>query len=183
MVWQIDLRNVHIQRLNALSMLVPGVSLALWWIRTSDDYIQYVAIPYIFVCICSFNYHNDYANNNKPNLRYLRYDITAQQILAYASLLVVPSNAITVTFLMMLFPIITTGNLNNEVESELVLGANILTIIIMGFHYSFKCGIYWILALGLFLAPTKYNGVLWHFACHLAIHTAGVDLLEMNASS
>jgi hypothetical protein len=180
------LDGIHIQRLNALSMAVPGIPLALWWIYTSEDYIQYVAIPYIWVCICSYMYHmhcvrHEYMSPSW-NPEYLRWDITAQQILAYATLLVVPSNAATITVLLVLFPLITGGNLKNEIQQEISLTCSALTIIFMGFHFSFKCGMCWILTVALYCLPTKYAGVLWHLGCQVSIHTAGVALLKMRSS-
>ena len=116
------------------------------------------------------------------NPEYLRWDITAQQILAYATLLVVPSNAATITVLLVLFPLITGGNLKNEIQQEISLTCSALTIIFMGFHFSFKCGMCWILTVALYCLPTKYAGVLWHLGCQVSIHTAGVALLKMRSS-
>ena len=168
---------MHIQTLNALSMLIPGISLSLWWIFTSELYIQLVAIPYIFVCICSYIHHSYSAKYDTFNPKTLRLDITSQQLLAYAALLVVPYNSITVMLMSMLTAVISIGDLGNDKEINVVLIANALTLILVGFHYSFRCGIYWALSLSLLYLPTKYTMVLWHFACHISIHTAGISLV------
>ena len=154
--------------------MLPGIPLSLWWMATSDLYISYIGVPYIFMCTCAYTYHMNFARYGYDP-RYLRLDITGQEILAYATLLAVPYSYASIMILLPLFVIVNTTDLRKNAESVLVSHA--MTILIVAAHYDIRCVLYWLVCMAIYKLPTRYSSVLWHIGTHITIHKTGTLLL------
>lgn len=116
---------------------------------------------------------------NGFDAKYLRLDLTGQQILVYASFSQIQYTLRSTLILIILSIIIQKANLNNRIIAYLALGSQALSIIIVSFHYNIKTVLYWLITIGCYLLPTKYSGVLWHIGIHISMHQAGISLLQI----
>uniref|UniRef100_A0A6C0KVC2 Uncharacterized protein n=1 Tax=viral metagenome TaxID=1070528 RepID=A0A6C0KVC2_9ZZZZ len=147
----------------ALSML-PGLFLSLYTGLYSNHWqIKIAGYLYCIPCITAMLYHyNKYNFSLKYCPKWLRIDITAQQIGVYIPFLLTPNaipGIITASPFILLSWLCDPGIIK---ESYLLGWVHIATIIIMGLFITPKSGLFGIASLLAFHAPTQYYKSLWH---------------------
>jgi hypothetical protein len=169
---------MHIETLNALSMLIPGMLLSIWWTYTTKhiEYIPIATITYTISSICSYLYHcknRDFGYHAK----YLRLDILGQQIVMFMSVIMSPYSISGLLVLTPLITIVYCADFTNTVETDFALYVHALCILIIAYYGSPYSSLMWLGAFYIYSIDSKYAKIFWHFACHLAIHRTWSDWL------
>ena len=179
-IYMKHLSRKHTQLLSAASMM-PGILMAVYWIVRPPvkEPIKIVlsAYLYILLCIGSIAYHTHCAHHDTDNPRWLRLDITSQQIFIYITAILSPLGYSGGILVLPLAVITWLSNLSVISEYYAAIIAHAIAILAVSGIQKIFFGLQWSFAF-LMYALKDYNPgyyiifqTLWHVLCHVNVRS------------
>jgi hypothetical protein len=161
---------------SALSM-VPGIFMALYWryISSKTKAVKVLTYLYIVACIGSIIYHTHSAYNPGYNPKWLRLDISCQQLVIYSGAVLSPLKASGALLVLPMAVLTGICDLSHMPSCYIVYFAHALTILSLAFTFSFRLGLQCLLAIFTFsmkdVFPQGYTLFqnIWHILGHINV--------------
>ena len=175
------------EQLLAAASMIPGILLALYWARKTKDTIPRIAIvafTYIVTCIGSIVYHSFCAYNPGYHPRWLRLDITCQQLTVYSTAILSPLGISGALLILPLALIIRLADFAHVPSSYVALAAHALSILAMSSVVNMRTATQWFFAFAVYgmkdVIPNSYTiaQTLWHVLCHFNIMASWTDWIN-----
>lgn len=163
------------QLLSAASM-IPGIFLAVYWAYTTKHSVIAVsALMYIVTCFGAMAYHTHCAYNPGYNPKWLRMDLTYQQLSLYTTAVLSPLGLSGAMLMLPIAIIIAMLNLSHIPSSYMALTALAIGILIVSSSFSIGIVLQWLVAFAMYSMkdyfPDSYtiSQTLWHILGHVNV--------------
>lgn len=173
------------QQISAISM-IPGILLAIMYKpKGNAKVLRYIAYSYIITCIGSIIYHTYCANHPGYHPKWLRLDITCQQISLYLATLICPLGIRGVLLLLPFATLIGLCDLADYQMCDVALIGHACSILVLSVFGSIRTTLQWMVSFATYamkhVYPESYtiSQTLWHVLCHINIYTSWGDFSNM----
>lgn len=168
------------EQLWSAASMVPGIALAAYWAwATKNTKIVISACMYIVLCFGSIAYHTHCAYNtdSSEHPRWLRLDITTQQLFIYGTAVLSSLGVYGATLVLPLAVLIGLTSLKEVSGYSVAIIAHAIGILAVSGAQRFYLGFQWFVAFCIFAMKDAHEGyyvvyqTIWHLMCHINVHS------------